>query len=62
MAQFNKEAAVDAEVVMDSLHRARTARMSYAAMITYAKFHAGGKKVSEAGQLACCVACFELRA
>lgn len=47
MAQFQKEEAVDSELAMDSLHRARTARMSYAAMITYAKFHAGGKKVRD---------------
>ena len=43
MAKFAVE--VDPEVASDSLHRARTARMSYAAMITYASFHAGSKEV-----------------
>ena len=40
---------VDTEVALDSLHRARTARMNYSQMVTYAAFHAGGKdKVKKA--------------
>lgn len=39
--------SVDKEVAVDHMHRARTARMSYASMITYASFHAKKKKEEE---------------
>lgn len=40
-------APVDKETALDSLHRARTAKMSYAAMVTYASFRAGATKKDE---------------
>lgn len=33
---------VDKDKAVDNLHRARTARMTYASMVTYASFHSGG--------------------